>query len=149
MGVLGGVQRYYNFSALVDGDEFYLEYVLEHPLNRSSSHNLHLPKQILMKRKKKKKRLCRTCLGFGDENTLDYSDQCDKKKVGHPKKKKHPPYFFTCTFWMRCACFSKIFGLIFFQFFKKCSSLNTPHSNHHRKNYCIGCIAHLMNIILT
>jgi hypothetical protein len=52
MGVLGGVQRYYNFSTLVDGDDFYLEYVLEHPLNRSSSHNLHLRKQILMKRKK-------------------------------------------------------------------------------------------------
>ncbi len=34
---------------------------------------------------------------------------------------------------MRCACFSKIFGLIFFQFKKKCSSLNTPHSNHHKK----------------
>jgi len=54
-GVLCGVQRYYNFSTLVDGDDFYLEYIiLEHPLNRSSSsHNLHLRKQILMKRQKK------------------------------------------------------------------------------------------------
>lgn len=53
-GVLCGVQRYYNFSTLVDGDDFYLEYIiLEHPLNRSSSsHNLHLRKQILMKKKK-------------------------------------------------------------------------------------------------
>jgi hypothetical protein len=53
MGILGGVQRYNNFSTLVDGDDFCLEYILEHPLNRSPSHNLHLRKQILMKREKK------------------------------------------------------------------------------------------------
>jgi hypothetical protein len=27
MGVLCGVQRYYNFSTLVDGDDLYLEYM--------------------------------------------------------------------------------------------------------------------------
>jgi len=36
------------------------------------------------KKKKKKKNLCQTHLGFGDENTLDYSDVI-KRKLGTPK----------------------------------------------------------------
>jgi len=93
MGVLCGVQRYYNFSTLVDGDDFYLEYIiLEHPLNRSSSsHNLHLRKQILMKRKqnlsqrKKKKKTLPDTFGLWRWKHFGLFG-CDKTKVGHPKK---------------------------------------------------------------
>jgi hypothetical protein len=41
-----------------------------------------------------------------------------KRKLGTPKiKNQKSSLFFTCTFWMRCACFSKIFGLIIFSIF--------------------------------